>query len=169
MAYNSNDGFSTKIWGPATWHFLRCVSFNYPVEPSSEQKNQYAAFVRSLGDVLPCGACRRNFKKNLEQVNFSKESLRTRDSFSRFIYALEEKVNQMTKDEQMLPKTFEQRRETYECFRAKCGKTHGKEAGCIQPRSHVASRALIRVVPVNGYEDEKSFVVSGKCKEKIKR
>jgi hypothetical protein len=30
---NQNNGFMTSIWGPAIWHFLHIISFNYPIEP----------------------------------------------------------------------------------------------------------------------------------------
>ena len=32
--YNSNDGILTTIWGPAMWHFLHSMSFNYPNNPT---------------------------------------------------------------------------------------------------------------------------------------
>ena len=37
--YNSGDGMLTSVWGPAQWHFLHTMSFNYPVEPTIEEKN----------------------------------------------------------------------------------------------------------------------------------
>ena len=39
--YNSSDGMITSIWGPPLWHFLHTMSFNYPVNPSSEDKKYY--------------------------------------------------------------------------------------------------------------------------------
>ena len=29
--YMSGDGMLTTVWGPAMWHFLHTMSFNYPV------------------------------------------------------------------------------------------------------------------------------------------
>ena len=43
--YYSGDGFLTTVWGPAAWHLLHTISFNYPVEPTSEQKKQYRDFI----------------------------------------------------------------------------------------------------------------------------
>ena len=33
--YNANDGMITSVWGPALWHFLHTMSFNYPVNPTN--------------------------------------------------------------------------------------------------------------------------------------
>ena len=53
----------TNVWGPSLWHVLHTISFNYPVNPTEEQKQQYKDFVLSLGNVLPCGACRKIIKR----------------------------------------------------------------------------------------------------------
>ena len=29
----------TSVWGPPMWHALHTISFNYPVNPSLQQKN----------------------------------------------------------------------------------------------------------------------------------
>ena len=39
--YNSGDGMQTFVWGPAAWHFLHTISFNYPVHPSLADKKYY--------------------------------------------------------------------------------------------------------------------------------
>ena len=38
--YAAPDGMQTYAWGPAMWHSLHMISFNYPVEPTSQQKKQ---------------------------------------------------------------------------------------------------------------------------------
>ena len=62
--YNSGEGMLTSVWGPALWHVLHTISFNYPVKPSSQQKRDYKKFILSLEKVLPCMYCRDNFSKN---------------------------------------------------------------------------------------------------------
>ena len=32
------------IWGPHGWKFLHYLSFGYPMNPTTEQKNQYKTF-----------------------------------------------------------------------------------------------------------------------------
>ena len=39
--FNSGDGMVTSIWGPSYWHVLHTISFNYPVNPSCEDKKNY--------------------------------------------------------------------------------------------------------------------------------
>ena len=52
--YKSGDGMLTTVWGPGMWHFLHTMSFNYPIEPSLEDKMKYRDFVLQLQNVLPC-------------------------------------------------------------------------------------------------------------------
>ena len=46
--YNSGDGMLTTIWGPSMWHYLHTMSFNYPVEPSCDDKRNYMEFIMNL-------------------------------------------------------------------------------------------------------------------------
>ena len=39
--YSSGEGMLTSVWGPALWHVLHTISFNYPVKPSTQQKRDY--------------------------------------------------------------------------------------------------------------------------------
>ena len=64
--FYSGDGFLTSVWGPAQWHMLHTISFNYPVKPTLEEKKQYRNYVISLQNILPCGACRKNLKMNFK-------------------------------------------------------------------------------------------------------
>ena len=36
--YASGDGMMTTIWGPSLWHYLHTMSFNYPVNPTPDDK-----------------------------------------------------------------------------------------------------------------------------------
>ena len=42
--YYSGDGMLTSIWGPAIWHYLHVISFNYPVTPTNLQKKNIKIF-----------------------------------------------------------------------------------------------------------------------------
>jgi hypothetical protein len=52
--FNSGDGMLTTVWGPSMWHFLHTMSFNYPVEPTPDQKRHYMDFILNLRNILPC-------------------------------------------------------------------------------------------------------------------
>jgi hypothetical protein len=43
--YNSGDGMLTSVWGPSMWHYLHTMSFNYPHEPTCDNKRHYHSFV----------------------------------------------------------------------------------------------------------------------------
>ena len=46
--YSSGDGMLTTVWGPSMWHYLHTMSFNYPVNPSEEDKKHYKEFIINL-------------------------------------------------------------------------------------------------------------------------
>jgi len=155
--YASNNGMLTAIWGPATWHLLHCMSFNYPVDPSPSQKSQYRDFVLSLQHVLPCGKCRQNLVKNFATLPLEDRHLASRAAFSRYIYDLHEVVNTMLHKKSGL--TYADVRETYEHFRARCatpatpavagGKARKHdEKGCVVPlNGHRKTKCVLRIVP----------------------
>ena len=93
--YNSGDGMMTAVWGPPMWHTLHTISFNYPVKPSKEQKENYYQYFKSLENILPCKYCRDNYKENLKKLKFGKNSFKDRDTLSKFVYKLHEMVNKI--------------------------------------------------------------------------
>lgn len=150
--YNSADGFLTKIWGPNIWHSLHTISFNYPVNPTHENKKHYREFILSLKYVLPCGKCRENFKKNLKQLPLKMSHMRDRESFSRYVYDLHELINKMLCKKSGL--SYEDVRERYEHFRARCltqkkQRTLKKniEKGCTEPLYGVKSKCVLKIIP----------------------
>lgn len=175
--FYSGDGFLTTVWGPSFWHILHTISFNYPVNPTEEQKTQYRDFVLSLQNVLPCGACRKNLKTNFESMPLKISDMKSRDSFSRYIYNLHELVNRMLKKKSNL--TYCDVRERYEHFRARCtdekpkvfSKTSSylktrknKEKGCTEPLYGKKARCILNIVPINKKNTKnQSIKIDKKC------
>ena len=91
--YNSGDGMLTSVWGPSLWHYLHTISFNYPVNPTKEHKKYYKQLVLNMKHTLPCSHCRNNLTKNLRGCPLTARSLKTRDSFSRWMFDLHENKN----------------------------------------------------------------------------
>ena len=169
---NSNDGFLTYVWGPSLWMTLHTISFNYPCHPTSEQKKQYKAFFDTLRNVLPCGKCRDNLVANLQSTSYTNSVFNNRDTLSRWVYDLHTCVNKMLGKE--TPVSYNEVRQTYENFRARCGladelvgggatkagrkhKQKGKrkrtrktktEGGCTVPVTGVKSKCVLRIVPL---------------------
>ena len=163
--FNSNDGMVTSIWGPSLWHVLHTISFNYPANPTSDDKLKYYNFFISLGDVLPCGACRINYKDNLKKVKLTKDALKDRKSFSKWVYDLHNHINEMTGSK--YDKSFNETRELYENFRARCVKRNGKSAkedGCTESLYGIKSKVKLNIVPKS--TRGKTFKVDEKCKVK---
>ena len=170
--YMSGDGMLTSVWGPAAWHLLHTISFNYPIHPTEENKKDYKDFVENLGDVLPCKYCRMNLKNNLKAHPIKPCHMKNRDSFSRYMYNLHEIVNKMLGKKSGL--SYCDVRERYEHFRARCTQNDApkifkfnttrknqKEKGCTEPLYGKKAKCIIQIVP---QEDKKpSFTVDNKC------
>jgi len=118
--YNSGEGMLTSVWGPGMWHFLHTISFNYPTNPTNEEKLNYKNFILSLKHVLPCIYCRINLKKNILEKPITNNIMNNRDTFSKYIYELHEDINKMLGKKSNL--TYYDVRERYEHFRARCNK-----------------------------------------------
>ena len=174
--FYSGDGFLTTVWGPAVWHTLHTISFNYPVNPSIEQKKHYRNFVLSLQNVLPCGACRKNLKTNFKHLPLTMKVMESRDTFSRYIYNLHELVNKMLKKKSNL--TYCDVRERYEHFRSRCVDEKPKvfkyseitsqktqknrnEKGCTEPLYGKKARCILNIVPQE--EKGQSIQIDKKC------
>jgi hypothetical protein len=160
--FNSSEGMLTAVWGPAMWHFLHTMSFNYPVNPTKEEKNNYMNFVKNLVFVLPCKYCRMNLKENFKQKPLNIDKMKSRDSFSRYIYDLHEHVNKMLKKKSGL--TYEDVQERYEHFRARClaNQPQPKESkGCTEPLFGKKSKCLIQIVPIDN--NKPTFAINKQC------
>ena len=86
--YNSNDGMLTSVWGPSAWHYIHTTSFNYPVQPSCDDKRNYRSFILNLRNVLPCGKCRINLCKNFKKHPLKWYHMKNRETFSKYVYQL---------------------------------------------------------------------------------
>jgi hypothetical protein len=180
--YESNDGMLTAVWGPSAWHFLHTISFNYPVNPTENEKKNYMDYILSLQYVLPCGKCRKNFKNNLKKLPINMEKMENRTTFSKYIYDLHEVINDMLHKKSNL--TFEEVRERYEHFRARCvkrnktekrvrfskrvsilgNKQQKTEKGCIVPLYGEKSKCVLQIVPQDTKCD--TFQIDDKCVKK---
>jgi len=171
--YNAGDGMLTTVWGPSMWHYLHTMSFNYPVNPTEEDKKNYYDFVYNLQYTLPCKYCRINLKNNFKKMPLNMCNLKNRETFSRYIYELHELINKMLKKKSGL--TYLDVRERYEHFRARCteekpiifkfNKTiKRREKGCTEPLWGKKSKCIIKIVP----QDSKgaTFQMDEKCIKK---
>ena len=175
--YNSGDGMLTSVWGPSLWHYLHTISFNYPVEPTKEHKKYYKQLILNMKYTLPCSHCRNNLEKNLRACPLTADSLKNRDSFSRWVFNLHETINKMLCKKSNL--TYEIVRDRYENFRSRCTKDRKtkrkkerkeksktvkhrkKEKGCVTPTYGKKSKCIIKIVPQE--QKEPSFQMDKDC------
>jgi len=52
----------TSFWGPAAWKLGHSITFNYPHNPTPEDKQKYYNYFKNLGDILPCPSCSKSYK-----------------------------------------------------------------------------------------------------------
>ena len=163
--YKSGEGMLTTVWGPSLWHFLHTMIFNYPIEPTNEQKKYYMNFILSLKNILPCKYCRINLTKNFKVVPLKMSSMKDRESFSRYIYTLHEHINKMLGKKSNL--SYEDVRERYEHFRARCTvKRVVKEKGCTESLyKGEKSKCIIKIVPQS--KKCNTFQMNKSCKKKL--
>lgn len=165
--YKSNDGMLTTVWGPSLWHSLHTISFNYPENPSKNEKKYYKCFIESLKHTLPCRYCRENFKENLRKNPINNKVMKDRYNFSLYVYNLHETINNLLNKKSGL--SYDDVRERYEHFRARCiktkkikiKKTKKKHKGCTIPLHKFKSKGVIKIIP-----DEtkcESFEIDTKC------
>jgi hypothetical protein len=180
--YESNNGMLVSIWGPSAWHFLHTISFNYPVHPTKKNKKEYRNYVLNLVNVLPCGKCRKNLRENFIKLPLQMINMENRDTFSRYIYDLHELVNHMLGKESGL--TYEQVKERYEHFRARCSVSKGEmipkirnytrknesktkmEKGCTEPLVGEKAKCILKIVPEKN--KCKTFSIDKKCVKRRK-
>lgn len=175
--YSAGDGFQTSIWGPPVWHFLHTISFNYPVKPNYNDKKNYRNHMLNLINVLPCKYCRDNLKKNYKVFPLTMNCMKNRETFSKYVYKLHERINKnLGKDSGL---TYCDVRERYEHFRARCteekpkvfkfenkhNKTrkNKKEKGCTEPLYGKKAKCILKIVPRE--EKCKTFQIDEKCKK----
>lgn len=150
--YSSSEGMLTSIWGPTLWHFLHTISFNYPVNPTDDDKHNYKHFILNLQYILPCKYCRINLKKNLKTLPLNNNVFKNRNNFSKYMYDLHDLINKMLGKKSNV--SYEEVRDRYENFRARCNNdkeviTHKKELGCVNPYYGEKAKCVLSFVPAN--------------------
>lgn len=172
--YNSGDGMLTSVWGPSMWHTLHTISFNYPVDPTKNDKRNYRDYILNLKYVLPCGKCRANLKNNFKKLPLKMKHMENRETLSKYVYELHELINTMLGKKSGL--SYDDVRERYEDFRSRCtislkevkpkSKTYKKkENGCTEPLYGEKSKCILKIIPNDNKEE--TFQIDNKCVRKV--
>ena len=86
---------NNNVWGPSAWTFLHTITYNYPENPTNEDKSNYLNFFDSLKHVLPCKKCQAHYKENLKKYDIN-NSLNSRQDLVEWLIDLHNDVNRDT-------------------------------------------------------------------------
>jgi len=92
---SENEGLFTTIWGPAMWESLHNISFNYPHNPTQEDKDNYYKFFISIGNILPCCTCRNSYKKHIceDGTKCTYDCFQNRETLTKWLFNFHHMVN----------------------------------------------------------------------------
>ena len=85
-----------SLWGNQGWFFLHIISFNYPENPTQEDKEYYRTFFVNLKNVLPCNECKIHYSKLIEEFPIEPH-LDSKKELFKYVYILHKKVNKRLK------------------------------------------------------------------------
>jgi len=106
-----------NYWGPGLWMTLHTMTFDYPENPTEEEKNNYRDFFHSLKYVLPCGVCRQHYAKAIEQTYPIDPALKNRDTLTRWLVDFHNTVNKRLNKPIV---SYESVKEKYDALSSKC-------------------------------------------------
>ncbi len=92
-----------KIWGKPMWSSLLNIAKVYPERPSSSDMNNYKIFFTILGSVLPCYACRKNYKNHLRKIPIQ---LQSRESLIKWLHKIYNQTQLESKKKEVTLKKF---------------------------------------------------------------
>lgn len=153
-----DNGMMTKVWGPAGWLFLHCVTFGYPyaINPQNPEHTtkpeDYYNFFYYLGRVMPCRYCRESYQDFFKDHDL-RQALNNRKDICKWLYTMHNRVNHKLGVPECQIPSFEDVVRKYESFRARCKKTSEEERmanqakGCITPADGTPRRCVVKVVP----------------------
>jgi hypothetical protein len=154
---NVHNGMMTKVWGPAGWLFLHCVSFGYPHKidinkrEDREKAQNYKNLFNLIGEVLPCRYCRESYLDFIKEHPIDPHLL-SREKLTKWFYDIHNKINHKLGVPDCDIPTYEEVVNEYEQYRAKCKKTTENERiknvakGCVRPADGTPKRCIVKVV-----------------------
>lgn len=81
-----------NIWGPKYWFTLHTMTFEFPQNPTYNDRKIYYNLFTSLQYLLPCSVCRQHYKKNLKEIPVE-NNLYSRKSIVYWLIDIHNKVN----------------------------------------------------------------------------
>ena len=93
--HTNDEGLLPSIWGPPTWDSLHCITFNYPLNPTYNDKKHYKDFFESLCYVLPCCTCRESYSNFIKigDTLLSNDVMENRHTLTYWLYIVHNTVD----------------------------------------------------------------------------
>lgn len=63
QASTKRTNLNPKSWGPPAWTFIDKIVRGFPERASAQDSSAMLDFLMSLGKLLPCEKCRKNFNR----------------------------------------------------------------------------------------------------------
>ena len=86
---------NNNVWGPSAWTFLHTITYNYPENPTDNDKKNYHNFFMNLQHVLPCKKCQAHYTENIQKYDLN-NSLDNRDDLVKWLIDIHNEVNKDT-------------------------------------------------------------------------
>jgi len=83
---------NNNIWGPPAWTFLHTVTYNYPENPTDDDKRNFYNFFMNLQHVLPCEKCKAHYTENIQKYDLS-ENLDSKHDLVQWLIDIHNDVN----------------------------------------------------------------------------
>jgi hypothetical protein len=83
-----------RFWGPQFWATLEFLAFNYPQDPSNQDKQNMKTLYSLLPELLPCSSCQTHFAQLLKDFPIQ---LDNRDTLTRWLVEAHNRVNDRLK------------------------------------------------------------------------
>lgn len=86
--------YDADVWGPHYWFFLHTVAHSYPITPNKVTKRKYYDFIQNFPLFIPSENIGNRFAELLDKYPVT-PYLDSRESFSRWVIFIHNKVNNM--------------------------------------------------------------------------
>jgi len=124
-----------RFWGPQFWASMEFVAFNYPTDPTQQDRKNMRNFFSAVAQVLPCQSCREHFQQLLKDYPVENH-LDTREALTKWLVEAHNRVNERL-GKPRVPYTVVA--DKYQQFRGTCemGKLTPATSGTCQPKKNV--------------------------------
>ena len=82
-----------EFWGPHGWIFLHSITFEYPSQPTDQDKKKYYDFFHNLHYVLPCVSCAQHYQEHLIKYPLTEEVLQNKKTLTQWLIQVHNEVN----------------------------------------------------------------------------